>query len=153
MTNNDTLRSLRYALDLSDSTMIAIFALAEVEMTPSRLATFFKREEAPDYAELADALFGSFLDGLITQRRGARDAAGAASPPSAMTNNRVLRSLRIALELKDQDMIAIMALAEVRISKSELSALFRRADHKNYRECGNQFLRNFLRGLAIRTRK
>jgi uncharacterized protein YehS (DUF1456 family) len=156
--NNDNLRRLRYALDLGDSTMLGIFAEAGVSMEPGRLASFFKREQDPGYAELSDELFGSFLDGLIAQRRGKREpakaAAAGATPalPLPMTNNRVLRSIRIALELKDQDMIDIMALAGVRISKSELSALFRKADHKNYRECGDQFLRNFLQGLAVRRR-
>jgi uncharacterized protein YehS (DUF1456 family) len=150
MTNNDTLRSLRYALDLDNPAMLVLFASAEV--TPARLASFFKREEDPGYEELPDQIFGDFLDALITQRRGKSGAPASAAAPAPMTNNRVLRSIRVALELKDQDMIAIMALADVRISKSELSALFRRANHRNYRECGNQFLRNFLRGLALRLR-
>ncbi len=69
-----------------------------------------------------------------------------------MTNNTILKKLRIALELKDTDMIEILKLADFEISKSELSALFRKEDHRNYKECGDQLLRRFLDGLVIRNR-
>lgn len=69
-----------------------------------------------------------------------------------MTNNDILKKLRIALELKDTDIIAILKLADFDISKPELSALFRKEDHKNYKECGDQLLRRFLNGLIIRNR-
>jgi uncharacterized protein YehS (DUF1456 family) len=69
-----------------------------------------------------------------------------------MNNNEILKKLRIALELKDTDFIEILKLADFEITKSELSALFRSADHRNYKECGDQILRNFLNGLIIRNR-
>ncbi len=69
-----------------------------------------------------------------------------------MTNNDILKKLRIALELKDTDIIEILKLAGFETTKSELSAFFRNADHRNYKECGDQILRNFLNGLIIRNR-
>ena len=69
-----------------------------------------------------------------------------------MTNNYILWKLRIALQLKDSDIIDILKLADFDITKPELSALFRREDHKNYRQCGDQILRRFLDGLIIRYR-
>lgn len=69
-----------------------------------------------------------------------------------MTNNDILKKIRIALELKDTDIIEILKLADFEITKSELSALFRNPDHRNYKECGDQILRNFLNGLIIRNR-
>ena len=69
-----------------------------------------------------------------------------------MTNNDILKKLRIALELKDTDIIEILKLAGFETTKSELSALFRNPDHRNYKECGDQILRNFLNGLIIRNR-
>ena len=70
----------------------------------------------------------------------------------AMNNNDIMKKLRIALELKDTDIIEILKLADFEITKSELSAIFRNADHRNYKECGDQILRNFLNGLIIRNR-
>lgn len=69
-----------------------------------------------------------------------------------MTNNDILKKLRIALKLRDTDIIEILKLAEFEVSKSELSALFRKEDHPNYKECGDQLLRRFLNGLIIRNR-
>lgn len=152
MTNNDILRALRYALDLSDSKLLACFAAGDVELPAQRLMAMLKHEDEPGFEPLTDALFGAFLDGFVNIRRGKRETAGAPVPPSAMSNNRVMRALRIGLELKDSDILDIMGLAGFAMSKAEVNALFRREGHPNFQPCGNQFLRNFLRGLAVRQR-
>ncbi|HRT46488.1 MAG TPA: DUF1456 family protein, partial [Desulfomonilia bacterium] len=69
-----------------------------------------------------------------------------------MKNNDILKKLRIALNLKDTDIIEILKLADFEISKTELSALFRKEGHKNYKECGDQIMRRFLDGLIVRNR-
>jgi uncharacterized protein YehS (DUF1456 family) len=66
-----------------------------------------------------------------------------------LTNNDILKKLRVALNLKDDDIIQILKLVEFEISKSELGAIFRKEDHPNYKPCGDQLLRNFLNGLVI----
>jgi uncharacterized protein YehS (DUF1456 family) len=162
VTNNDVLRSLRYALELDNATLVDYFALADVEMPLTFLASLLKKEDEPGFEPLTDELLGLLLDGFIAKLRGPRadlPSPGqepraalperALEPPGALTNNRVLRSLRIGLGLKDTDVLSIMQLAGVTISKSELGALFRREDHRNYQPCGDQFLRNFLRGTGL----
>ncbi|NMH86487.1 DUF1456 family protein [Flavivirga algicola] len=69
-----------------------------------------------------------------------------------MTNNDILKKLRVALKLRDDDIVKILSLVDFRISKSELGAFFRREDHPKYMECGDQILRNFLNGLVIHLR-
>jgi uncharacterized protein YehS (DUF1456 family) len=69
-----------------------------------------------------------------------------------MTNNDILKKLRVALKLRDDDIVKILELVDFRISKSELGAFFRREDHPKYMECGDQILRNFLNGLVIHLR-
>jgi len=69
-----------------------------------------------------------------------------------MTNNDVFKKLRVALKLRDEDIIGILALVDFKMSKTELSAFFRKEDHPNYMECGDQVLRNFLNGLVIHLR-
>ncbi len=151
MTNNDVLRSLRYALELDPSTLLRFFAEADVQMTLPTLASLLKSEDEPGFAALPDKLFARFLDGLIVAQRGRRESpsTGERSRPARIHNNHVLRSLKIAFELRDVDIIAIMEMAGVALSKAELSALFRREDHRNYQPCGDQFLRQFLRGLGM----
>ena len=70
----------------------------------------------------------------------------------ALTNNDIFKKLRVALKLRDDDIVAICALVDFKVTKSELGAIFRKEDHPNYVECGDQFLRNFLNGLVIHLR-
>jgi uncharacterized protein YehS (DUF1456 family) len=69
-----------------------------------------------------------------------------------MSNNDILKKLRVALHLRNDEIINILKLADFNISESELSALFRSDDHPKFRKCGDQILRNFLNGLIIHLR-
>jgi uncharacterized protein YehS (DUF1456 family) len=160
MINNDVLRRLRYALNITDLKVIELFKLADYEIDKLELEGIFKKEDEDGYVECGDSLMELFLEGLVVSRRGKKDAADAGRNPARsrpstghrLSNNDILRRIRIALELKDEDIIAIMRLAEVELSKPELSALFRKKGHPNFRPCGDQFLRNFLVGLTEKYR-
>ena len=67
-----------------------------------------------------------------------------------MNNNTVLKKLRIAFSLKTDDILAILTQQKFRVSMPEITAMMRAPEHKNFRECGDQFLRNFRRGLTQR---
>ncbi|MGY0393000.1 DUF1456 family protein [Bizionia sp. KMM 8389] len=69
-----------------------------------------------------------------------------------MTNNDIFKKLRVALQLRDDEIVKILELVDFRITKSELGAFFRKEDHPKYMECGDQILRNFLNGLVIHLR-
>jgi len=154
MTNNDLLRRLRYALNLNGVTMTEIFALAGYQIGPAEALKFLKKEEEQGFVACDAAVMGHFLDGLIVYRRGRQEHPAAAVPAAGeLTNNLILRKLRIALELNDEAMIEILKLAGVVISKAQLSAMFRSVDHRNYKQCGDQFLRNFIRGLTLGQKK
>jgi uncharacterized protein YehS (DUF1456 family) len=151
VTNNDVLRSLRYALELDNATLVDYFALADVEVPLTFLASLLKKDDEPGFEPMDDELLSRLLDGFIIKLRGPRDAGPdkAAEPAGPLTNNRILRALRIGLGLKDTEVLAVVQLAGVTVTKSELGALFRREDHRNYQPCGDQFLRNFIRGLGL----
>jgi uncharacterized protein YehS (DUF1456 family) len=154
MITNDVLRSIRYMLDLSEPKIIEIAQLADPAFVIERsdVQAALKKEDEEGFAPCSDALLAHFLDGLIVQQRG-RDETMATRPvEKRVTNNVVLKKLRVAFELKDVDMHAIFDAAGFPVSKPELSALFRQPDHKNYRACGDQLLRNFLKGLTLRLR-
>jgi uncharacterized protein YehS (DUF1456 family) len=134
--------------------MVEIFKLSEHEIEQSTLTDLLKKEDEKGYVDCSDNVMEYFLDGLILHKRGKKEIkSGQVKKLGApLTNNTILKKLRIALELKEDDMLGILKLANIIVSKSELSALFRREGHKNYKECGDQFLRNFLKGLTIRYR-
>ncbi len=150
LSNNDTFRRLRYALNLNDPQLEKIFLLAGPELDRESIGHLMKKEGEEGYEACPDAVLAAFLDGLILWRRGPKP--GAAPGPAGvsrqrLSNNDVLKKLRIALELREEDLIEVMRRAGVTASPSELNALFRQKDHRNYKECGDQFLRNFLTGL------
>ena len=69
-----------------------------------------------------------------------------------MTNNDIMKKLRVAHKLRDEDIVKICSLVDFAVTKSEIGALYRNPDHPKYMECGDQFLRNFLNGLIIHFR-
>lgn len=151
MTNNDVLRRIRYAFDYSDSIMIAVFGMADHTVTRSEISDWLKKEDDPAYQECSDTLLAIFLNGLINYRRGKKEG-GQLLPEQELTNNIILKKLRIALDLKTDDIIEIIGLTEISISKHELSAFFRKPENRHYRGCKDQVLRNFLKGVQLKYR-
>ena len=150
MTNNDFLRRLRYALNIKDNIMIQIFKKGNIIVTREDIIDYLKKDIDDGFKKLSNNDLISFLDGLIIQKRGNRED-GTPVPTIKITknnlNNILLRKLRIALAFKSYDMIRIFKLGGIEISEGELSALFRSEDHKNYKECGDKYIRVFLKGL------
>jgi uncharacterized protein YehS (DUF1456 family) len=154
MINNDVLRSIRYMLDLSDIKVVEITKLVDAAfpLEKADVQAFLRKEDDPDYAECSNAVLAHFLDGLIIHCRGRDESLPPRPVEKRITNNVVLKKLRVAFALKDVDMHEIFESAGFPISKPELSALFRQPGHNNYRVCGDQLLRNFLKGLTLRVR-
>ncbi len=154
ITNNDILRRLRYALDIKDSTMINIFKLSEHKISRAVLIDLLKKEEEEGYVDCSDNVMGLFLDGLIIHKRGKKEEmpGHADKKDEPLTNNGILKKLRIALKFREDEMLSTLKLAGMSLSKSELSALFRKEGQRHYKECGDQILRNFLKGLTTRYR-
>jgi uncharacterized protein YehS (DUF1456 family) len=148
MTHNDVLRSLRYLLNVSDGGLADIFRLGHRELTRDEVVAFLKQEDEDGYQPCSDKAMAHFLNGLVTYKRGNDESRPPQPIELPVTNNTVLKKIRVAFELKDDDLLALLQKVGLEVSKGELSALFRRPDHRNYRPCGDQLLRHLLRGLA-----
>lgn len=151
MTNNDILRRIRYTFDYNDAKMISIFSLADLAVTREQISDWLKKEDDPAYKNCIDPQLAIFLNGLINERRGKKEGPQPI-PEKELNNNIIFRKLKIALDLQNEDILNIMSLANLPISKHELSAFFRRVDHKHYRTCKDQILRNFLAGIQTKYR-
>lgn len=165
MNPNDILTRLRYALDLKDAEMVEVFKLGGVETSKDDVQAMLakvKNDEHPEgqeneYVHPVDLMkLESFLNGLITFKRGIPEVKPENAPnPFLMSadhsnvNNILLKKVKIALSVTSEDMIAILELAGVTLSKSELSAVLRKEGHRNYKECGDRYARNFLKGLTL----
>lgn len=152
MINNDVLRSLRHSLKINDQKIVEIIALASGVTTAKEIHQILLEEEHPDYLICDDKLMAYFLDGLIYFKRGKDESRPPLPFELPITNNIILKKLRVAFELKEEDILEILKSTNHELGRSELSALMRKKDHPNYRACGDQILRYFLKGLSMRLR-
>ncbi|PWH86256.1 YehS family protein [Brumimicrobium oceani] len=152
MTNNDILRQIRYAFDYSDDEMMALFASAGMEATRAQVCDWLKKEEEESYVKMIDKEMATFLNGFINEKRGKKEGLPM-RPEDNLNNNIIFRKLKIALNLNDIDILDILDLANMRVSKHELSAFFRKPTQRQYRKCNDQFLRNFLYGMQLKYRE
>lgn len=151
MTNNDILRRIRFIFDFGDDKMIKLVRSGGYRITRAQISDWLKKDDDPAFLACSDSELAAFLNGLINDKRGKREGPEM-KPEKRLTNNIILRKLKIALQLQHEDMLHIMARADFRLSKHELSAFFRAPGHKNYRVCKEQVLRNFLHGLRLQYR-
>lgn len=159
MNNNDRLTRLRYALDIKDADMVKIFQLGGVSLNKKEVQSLMIKKPSNDEEvgaeneyELvcSDEQFERFLNGFITFERGPKDGKEPALELNqANANNIFLKKVKIALSLTSDDILDILEDAGVEISNSELSAVLRREGHRNYKPCGDRYIRNFLKGLAM----
>ena len=157
MLNNDILRSLRYSLSLNNKQIMLLFNSSDISL--KTLDSYLAKDDDDCFKALPDRLLGQFLDGLIKDRRGEKPISETSEnkPEPAykkpkLTNNEILKKIRIAMNYTEQDMLECFDKANFKLSKSQLSALFRKPEHRHYKECKDQYLRAFLKGLAIKRR-
>lgn len=170
MTNNDLLIRLRYALDIKDTDMVEIFRLGGIEVTKAEVRKILAKQKETEDGEIDSEsndefitcnykMLEGFLNGFVTFKRGKREQkpGEAATPVQTSSqvdspNNLLLKKVKVALSLTTEDMLDIFREIGLNVSKGELGGILRKADHRNYKECGDNFTRNFLRGLTLRYR-
>jgi uncharacterized protein YehS (DUF1456 family) len=152
MTNNDIMRRLRYTFNLNDTKMMRLCSHGAAKVSREQISDWLKPDDDPAYKSCTDTQLAVFLNGLIVDKRGKREGPQP-EPEKTLTNNIILTKLKIALNLQSDDVLSLLSKAGITISKHELSAFFRKPGHKHYRECKDQILRNFLKGLQEKYRE
>ncbi len=150
MDNNGVFRRLCYILNFNNQQIISVFKLLGEDTTNEELGGWLKKEDDELFEQMLDQNLSVFLNGLIIYKRGKKEGEEPIVE-KRLSNNLIFRKLRIAFNLKDQDVIDLLALVDFKLTKSELSAFFRSPTHSNYRECKDQLLRYFLKALSIRS--
>ncbi|PLX10504.1 MAG: DUF1456 domain-containing protein, partial [Marinilabiliales bacterium] len=114
----------------------------------AQISDWLKKDDHPEFKGILDYQLATFLNGLIINKRGKQEKIP--EPEKKLNNNIVFKKLKIALKYRDEDILEVFKLVDLRISKTELSAFFRNPKQNQYRPCKDQFLRNFLQGLQIK---
>jgi len=149
MTNNDILRRLRYALNINDLLVAQITSKSGRETSEEEVMNWLKPEDKPGYVELSDSDLCSFLDGLIIEKRGPHPSGKIPLPLEFLSNNDVLKKLRIAYNLKSDDMLAVFKKVDFAISNAELGSFSRKSDRFYFAKCPEKVLRKFIKGLSL----
>ncbi|MDA7836811.1 DUF1456 family protein [Salibacteraceae bacterium] len=151
MTNNDIIRRVRYLFNFSDKQVIELFKLANETVSIEHVSGWLKKEEDPTLIEISDRDLAVFLNGLIILKRGKKEGPQP-EPEDPLSNNMILKKLKIALDLTSDDMLNLYASIYKPIGKHELSAFFRNPHHRKYEQCMDQYLRNFLNALQTKNK-
>lgn len=152
MTNNEVLQHIRYIFALDNEKIAAIFQQAQCPKTDEEINDFFRKNGEPSFSRIADNVLASFLDGLIIELRGVKEGAQA-QLDQAINNNVIFNKVKIALELKADEIITILSAGELTLSKHELSAFFRKPEHKHFRACNDDTLLKFFNGLHLKNQQ
>ena len=144
---NEILYRIQKALNLTTEEMLEAYKLEAYKMDTSHLESLLKRRHDDGFKVATYEELGLFLDGLVTLKRGPSPKKPNDDETVELTNNLILKKLRIALELKEAETEIIFGLADVELSKQQLASLFRKESHKNFRACPDELLMAFLDGL------
>ena len=144
---NEILYRLQQALGLSIDEMLKAYALTDYPMEQTHLESLLKRRNDKAFHLCSYEELGVFLDGLIILKRGPSSKQANENDAVPLTNNLILKKLRVALELKESETELVFNLADVFLTKQELKSLFRKEDHKNFKPCSNALLMAFIEGL------
>ncbi len=151
MKTNDILYKIQKALNLSQEEMLEAYKLADYNMDATHLDSLLKRRQDEGSKLCSYEELGVFLDGLVILKRGPSpkkpDSGKVNDDIVELTNNLILKKLRIAKELKEAETEIIFSLGEAELSKQQLASLFRKEGHKNFKECSDELLMSFLDGL------
>jgi uncharacterized protein YehS (DUF1456 family) len=128
-----------------------MFRSGGLDLKREEVANFLKNEDEPFYNAIVDIDLASFLNGFIIEKRGKKEGEEP-KPEKTLNNNIIFRKMRIALDLKEDDVLEILSSVGMHISPHELSAFFRKPSQSQFRPCKDQILRNFLNGLKKRYR-
>ena len=149
MENNFILKSIMEAFDLNKVDVLKSYKLIDKKVTQEDVDDILTDKNDEKFVLLSDEGLELFLNGFIVYKRGPSDKKGKPKKVE-LSNNLILKKLKIAYNLKDEDLIEIFANDGLEITKSQLTAYFRREGHQNYRKCSDALLKRFLKGCKIK---
>ena len=146
MTNNYILSTIMNSLKLNKVDILKSYKLADKKITQDDVDDILREPSDEKFILLSDEGFELFLNGFISYKRGPSDKKRK-KQKIYFSNNIILKKLKIALDLKDEDIITIFENDGLEITKSQLTSYFRRDGHINYRKCSDSLLKRFIKGL------
>ncbi len=152
MDNNFIFYRLRKINDWDEEKMRDLFQSVDFPVSPLSIFAWMKRDIYEGFEAMPDIALAALLNAFVLEKRGKKEGETIVNE-EVLTNNLILRKIKIAYSFRDDDIIECLRLADIRIGKAELSAFFRDKKHSHYRICGDQFLRNLIKGIELKELK
>ncbi|RTZ14107.1 DUF1456 family protein [Vibrio aquaticus] len=151
MTNNEILRRIQHSLNLKNTQIIKAFEQADTTVEANQVNNWLKADSDKAMTKMKDKELAQFLNGFINLKRGKKEGEQP-KPEQSLTNNMIFMKLRIALNMKAEDVLDVLEVVGVSLSKYEIGAYFRKPNNKNYKACEDQLLCDFLNGVQFTNR-
>nr|WP_275665065.1 DUF1456 family protein [Vibrio sp. Isolate34] len=145
------MRRIQHALNLKNAQIIKAIEQADVTVAHDQVINWLKADNDKSCSKMKDKELAVFLNGFINLKRGKKEGAQP-KPEVALTNNMIFMKLRIALNMKAEDVLNVLEVVGVSLSKYEIGAYFRKPENKNYKVCEDQLLCDFLNGVQFTNR-
>nr|WP_218113512.1 MULTISPECIES: DUF1456 family protein [unclassified Vibrio] len=145
------MRRIQHALNLKNAQIIKAIEQADVTVAHDQVINWLKDDNDKSCSKMKDKELAVFLNGFINLKRGKKEGAQP-KPEVALTNNMIFMKLRIALNMKAEDVLDVLEVVGVSLSKYEIGAYFRKPENKNYKVCEDQLLCDFLNGVQFTNR-
>ncbi len=152
MKNSYVLSRIKFAFQLDNEKILEVFALVNNDISFKDLQLLLDQAEDDNKKDCGANILSDFLDGLITDRRGPSDSKNNSKKKKVqkISNNTVLKKLRIALDMKEEAILAVFEMGEVELTALELGSFFRKHGNKHYRACDDRLLDLFFDGLELK---
>ncbi|NOH95385.1 DUF1456 family protein [Vibrio sp. 99-70-13A1] len=151
MTNNEILRRIQHALNLKNAQIIKACEQADVTVAHDQVNDWLKDESEKSFSKMKDKELAVFLNGFINLKRGKKEGEQP-KPEVELTNNMIFMKLRIALNMKAEDVLDVLEVVGISLSKYEIGSYFRKPNNKNYKVCKDLLLCDFLNGVQFTNR-
>lgn len=151
MRTNDIFRKITQSLTLGNLQIQQLFALSAIDLNDKEIANLLKTDYQPGFEPMPDYVLLIFLNNLIEQQRGKKNDAEqeVIEKHAKISNNDVLKKLRIAYNLHEQQVRDALKLATIELTKSDLAALFRKPGHVHFKACDDELVLDFIEGLGL----
>lgn len=144
---NLVLKRVSAISNLTNRQIANVLKKSNKKLTSATVDLWLLEEEDTNHVPLSSVDLSFFLNGLIIHFRGAREDGFVPEADKDLDNNMIFKKLKIAYDIQTDEIAPMFRAINRRITKNEVASFLRGANHAQYREMKDQYLRNFMSAI------